>query len=66
VDTTGIDIFGMDWRIFSKAEVLAFIEEARAYGLSPCGEIDLEGGKEVIHWGGKDYTFAWLALRKAV
>ena len=65
VDTTGMDIFGMDWRIFSKAEVLAFIEEARAYGLSPCGEIDLEAGEKVIHWGGKDYTFAWLALRKS-
>jgi SAM-dependent methyltransferase len=64
VDTTGMDIFGMDWRIFSNAEVLAFIEEARAYGLSSCGEIDLEAGEKVIHWGGKDYTFAWLALRK--
>ena len=64
VDTTGIDIFGMKWKIFSKEEVLAFIEEARAYGLSPCGEIDLEAGEKVIHWGGKDYTFAWLALRK--
>ena len=64
VDTTGIEIFGMEWRIFSKAEVLAFIEDARAYGLSPCGEIDLEAGKKVIHWGGKDYTFAWLALGK--
>jgi len=64
VDTTGVDIFGMDWRIFSKAEVLAFIEEAGAHGLSPCGEIDLEAEEKVIHWGGKDYTFAWLALRK--
>ncbi len=64
VDTTGMDIFGMDWRIFSKTEVLDFIEEARAYGLSPCGVIDLDAGEQVIHWGGKDYTFAWLALRK--
>ena len=64
VETTGMDIFGMDWRIFSKAEVLAFIEEARAYGLSPCGEIDLEGGEKVIRWGGKEYTFALLALGK--
>jgi SAM-dependent methyltransferase len=64
VDTASIDIFGMEWRIFSKAEVLAFIEEARAYGLSPCGEIGLEGGEKVIRWGGKDYTFAWLALEK--
>jgi SAM-dependent methyltransferase len=66
VDTAGVDIFGMDWRIFSKAEVLAFIGEARDYGLTPCGEIDLEAGERVIHWGGKYYTFAWLALRKAV
>ena len=65
VDTTGMDLFGMDWRIFSKAEVLAFIEEAHAYGLSSCGKIDLDAEEKVIHWGGKDYTFAWLALRKA-
>lgn len=65
VDTTGMDIFGMDWRIFSKEEVLAFIEEARAHKLSPCGEISLDAGEKVIHWGGKDYTFAWLALRKS-
>jgi SAM-dependent methyltransferase len=64
VDTTGVDIFGMDWRIFSETEVLAFIEEARSYGLSPCGEIDLEAVDKVIHWEGKGYTFAWLALRK--
>jgi SAM-dependent methyltransferase len=64
VDTTGMDFFGMDWRIFSKAEVLAFIEEARAYGLSSCGEIDLEAGEKVIHWGGRDYTFAWISLRR--
>ncbi|MCL5884792.1 MAG: class I SAM-dependent methyltransferase [Deltaproteobacteria bacterium] len=65
VDTTGMDIFGMDWRIFSKAEVLAFIEDARGYGFSPCGEIDLDAAEKVIHWGGKDYSFAWLALRKS-
>ena len=65
VDTAGMDIFGMEWRIFSKTEVLVFIEEARTYGLSPFGEIDLEAGDKVIHWGGKNYTFAWLALQKA-
>ena len=64
VDTTGIDIFGMEWKIFSQNEVLTFIDEARAYGLSPCGEIDLEGREMAIHWGGKGYTFAWLALWK--
>jgi SAM-dependent methyltransferase len=65
VDTTGMGIFGMDWKIFSKAEVLAFFEEARLYGLSSCGDIDLDAGEKVIHWEGKGYTFAWLALRKS-
>ena len=51
MDTAGTDIFGMDWKIFSKAEALAFIEEAHAYGLSSCGEIDLEAEEKVIHWG---------------
>lgn len=64
IDTTGIDFFGMEWKIFSKAEVLAFIEEARAYRLSPCGETNLEADEKAIHWGGRDYTFAWLTLRK--
>jgi SAM-dependent methyltransferase len=64
VDTTGIDLFGMDWRIFSKEEVLALLEKAREYGLSPCGEIDLDAKEKVIHSGGKEYTFAWLALQK--
>jgi SAM-dependent methyltransferase len=64
IDTTGIDFFGMEWRIFSKEEVLGLIAEGRAYGLSHCGEIDLEADEKVVHWGGKDYTFAWLALRK--
>ena len=64
VDTAGMDIFGMNWRIFSKAEMLAFIEEARMHGLSSCGDIDLEAAERVINREGKDYTFAWLALQK--
>lgn len=65
IDTTGAKIFGLEWKIFSKTEVLAFIENAHAYGLSACGDIALDAGKKPIHWGEKDYTFAWLALRKA-
>lgn len=64
VDTAGMDIFGMDWKIFSMGEVLTFIEEARMQGLSYCGDIDLEAAERVINWEGKEYTFAWLALQK--
>ncbi len=64
VDTTGIEIFGMDWRIFSKAEVLAFLDEARKYDLTPCGEVNLNAPGQTIETIGRRYTFAWLALRK--
>lgn len=64
INTTGTEVFGMDWKIFSYDEVLSFIAEAKAYGMSPIGEIDIEAKEEVIHWSGKDYTFAWLVLQK--
>jgi SAM-dependent methyltransferase len=64
IDTTGINIFGMGWRIFSKQEVLDFIEEAETYGLALNGPLNLEIQQPVMHWGGKDYTFAWLVLQK--
>lgn len=64
VDTTGVRIFGMDWTIFSRGEVLDFLSVARGYALQPDGDLDLDAGDKVIHWGGKEYTFGWLALRK--
>jgi SAM-dependent methyltransferase len=64
VDTTGIEIFGMDWRIFSKAEVLAFLDEAQTYSLKPYGTLDFEAGDTTMLWSGRRYTFAWLALQK--
>jgi len=64
IDTTGSKMFGMDWRIFSREEVLAFLEEARGYGLSPCGPISLEANEALIEAAGKNYTFAWLVLQK--
>lgn len=63
IDTDGVKIFGMDWTIFSKKEVLDFVRIARRYGLTPVGDIELEAGERVICWGGKEYTFAWIALR---
>ncbi|MBE0604106.1 MAG: class I SAM-dependent methyltransferase, partial [Deltaproteobacteria bacterium] len=65
IDTAGMKIFGMDWTIFSRAEILAFLSDAKDHGLEPVGEIALDAGDRVIRWGGKRYTFGWLALRKA-
>jgi SAM-dependent methyltransferase len=64
IDTTGMKIFGMDWTIFSKEEVLELVSMANVYGLEPVGDIALDAGDRVIHWGGKEYTFGWMAIRK--
>jgi SAM-dependent methyltransferase len=64
VDTTGSDLFGMNWTIFSKEEVLRFLSDAAGVGMVPVGPVDLETEEPAIRWGGKDYTFAWMALRK--
>lgn len=64
IDTTGINIFGMSWRIFSKQEVLDFIQHAETKGMKITGELNLDVQKPVMHWGGKDYTFGWLVLQK--
>lgn len=65
IDTTGTRIFGMEWTIFSREEVLGFLSKAREYGLTPVGDLALDAGDKVIRWGGKEYTFGWLALRKS-
>ena len=64
IDTSGIDLFGMDWRIFSSSEVQSMLGCARENGLVPVGEVDLRVERPVIHWGGKSYTFAWVAWTK--
>ncbi len=63
IDTAGMDLFGMDWR-FSSSEVESMLECARKFGLEPVGEVDLRIDQPIIHWGGKSYTFAWVALTK--
>ena len=64
IDTTGMELFGMDWRIFSAREVESMLECARRFGLVPVGDVDLRIERPVIDWGGKSYTFGWLALKK--
>jgi len=66
IDTAGIKAFGLDWRIFSKVEVLSFVEQARAYGLLPVGNLNLQAGDRTIRWLGRKYTFAWFAFRKSL
>ena len=64
LNTDGISLFGMSWRIFSQDDVRQTISDAAGYGLRPAGDMRPEAGTPVIHFEGYDYTFAWLALTK--
>jgi SAM-dependent methyltransferase len=64
INTDGISIFGMDWRIFSAQEVNTFIREAGEHGLVAPGDINLAASDRAISCAGWDYTFAWLVLQK--
>jgi len=64
ISTDGQDIFGMSWNIFSKPEVEQFIALAKSKGLVPYGPMDFSAGGKPISCFGRDYTFAWLAIKK--
>ncbi len=66
INTDGIKFFKMDWKIFSKNEVLNFVGEAATHGLAPVGELEFNGNEMVIDCAGKKYTFGWLVLVKLV
>lgn len=62
IDTSGLQYFGLDWKIFSKDEIESFVTAAAGYGLFPVGKMAYEGKDKPILCGGKQYTFAWLVL----
>jgi len=64
VQTDGITVYGLDWTIFSKEELLSLIEEAGTYGLVPVGKLRLEASETTVRWLNRDYTFAWFAFQK--
>lgn len=65
IDTTGTKFFGMDWLIFSRADVESLVAEAAGYGLQPTGKLEFSAQDRAIRCAGRDYTFATLVLRKA-
>ena len=64
INTTDIKAFGMDWQIFSQPELISLLEEARSFGLAPAGDLKFEAADPIIKWQGRQYTFAWLVLKK--
>ena len=66
IDTSGMSMFGMDWKIFSKEELLSFVDEAANYGLTPVGQLNFEASEKVVTCLQRQYTFAWFAFRKSL
>jgi SAM-dependent methyltransferase len=64
IDTSNIKLFGMEWNIFSKDEVLSLIKDASDYNLSPVGELNFQIGKKAISHVGFDYTFGLIIFKK--
>lgn len=64
IATEGIDMFGMSWTIFSREDVEEFLAVARGYGLEPVGPLTFKAKDKPISCLGRDYTFAWLVLKK--
>jgi SAM-dependent methyltransferase len=64
IDTANIRVFGLDWLIFSQQDVEQLFAVAAEHGLEPVGEINFAAGEPLISWQSRDYTFAWVALRK--
>ena len=64
IDTSQTQMFGMDWKIFSETELQSFLRAARIAGLQSESATPAPVVEPVIDWNGKQYTFAWIALRK--
>jgi SAM-dependent methyltransferase len=65
IDTSGITIYGVDWTIFSKRELLTLIGEAANHGLKPVGQLNFEASAKLVNYSRRQYTFAWFALQKS-
>lgn len=66
-ETGGVRPYGMDYRVFSQADIVDLLATARGAGLVPCDPIDLSCEERAIRWEtyGLEYTFLMLTLEKA-
>ena len=64
IDTDGVRVFGLDWLIFSRQDMAGLFAAAADYGLEPVGGINDAAGDALVNWQGRNYTFAWISLRK--
>lgn len=64
IDTSDVTPYGLDWKIFSKGELLELVEEAGEHGLVPVGRVNFETPEATVRWLKRKYTFAWFAFQK--
>ena len=65
IETNGIKMFDLDWKIFSENEVNIMIKNVeKKYDLALIGERNFFSENKVIDCAGKNYTFAWLSFNK--
>jgi SAM-dependent methyltransferase len=64
IDTARVKVFGLDWLIFSKTDVEEMFTAAGTHGLEAVGGLNFTAGEPLISWQSRDYTFAWVAMRK--
>jgi len=57
--------FGVPWTIFCRREIESFVTTARRYGFTPTQPIRWEMDAPPVRWGGKLYTFIFLAFRRS-
>jgi SAM-dependent methyltransferase len=65
VDTSGIALFDLPWRVFSAQEIEAFLRGAQAYRLVPAsdpGETLRTVEQRPIHFANRSYTFLYGVL----
>ncbi|MBI3593466.1 MAG: methyltransferase domain-containing protein [Nitrospirae bacterium] len=66
LDTNGIKMFDMDWKIFSEEEVKDIIDVGNRFKLIPYGNLDFRAIDQPISCENMNYTFGWLVLRKVL
>ncbi len=64
IDTSGIEIYGMPWQVFSEDDLREFIQKASSHGLEPMGDLCFEASKPTIHHADRDFTFAIVAMQR--
>lgn len=65
IDTQGIMMHGLPWKIFSSDEIDHFFTTAKSVGLNAIGPVQHGAQDACIEAADRHYTFGWFAFRKA-